>query len=139
MGISLTYIKNNKRPRINSYGTPHDILETSEEEFSKFTLNLRFDRSDWNYLTVWSEKPIMLNLFKSMSWLIVSNAFWRSIKIIPVSNPSSKPFKILSFIKMTVSVLNYWTWTKTTPQEKQFFWSNPYKIKVMLTSLIEML
>ena len=46
MGISLTYIKNNKRPRIDSYGTPHDILETSEKEFSKFTLNLQFDRSD---------------------------------------------------------------------------------------------
>ena len=35
----------------------------------------------------------MLNFFKSMSWLIVSNAFWRSTKIIPVPNPSSKPFK----------------------------------------------
>ena len=46
MGISLTYTKNNKRPRIDSYGTPHDILETSEKEFSKFTLNLQFDRSD---------------------------------------------------------------------------------------------
>ena len=41
----------------------------------------------------------MLNFFKSMSWLIVSNAFWRSIKIIPVTKPSSKPFKILSFEK----------------------------------------
>ena len=41
----------------------------------------------------------MLNFFKSMSWLIVSNAFWRSIKIIPVTKPSSKPFKILSFKK----------------------------------------
>ena len=25
-------------------GTPHDMLETSEKEFSKFTVNLRFDR-----------------------------------------------------------------------------------------------
>ena len=36
----------------------------------------------------------MLNFFKSMSWLIVSNAFWRSIKIIPVTKPLSRPFKI---------------------------------------------
>ena len=38
-----------------------------------------------------------------------------------------------------VPVPNYWTWTKTTPQKKQFFWSNPYKIEVMITSPIEML
>ena len=36
-------------------------------------------------------------------------------------------------------VLNYWTWTKTTSQEKRFLWSNPYKNHVMITSLIEML
>ena len=37
-----------------------------------------------------------------------------------------------------VPVPNYLTWTKTTPQKKYFFWSNPYKIKVMITSLMEM-
>ena len=31
------------------------------------------------------------------------------------------------------------TWTKTTPPKKQFFWSNLYKIKVTITSLVEML
>ena len=41
----------------------------------------------------------MLNFFKSMSWLFVSNAFWSSIKIIPVTKPSSKALKILSFKK----------------------------------------
>ena len=34
---------------------------------------------------------------------------------------------------------NYWTWTKTTAQKKRFFWSNPHKIEVMITFLIEML
>ena len=34
-----------------------------------------------------------------------------------------------------VPVLNYWTWTKTIPQKSSFFWSNPYKIEVMITSL----
>ena len=45
--------------------------------------------------------------------------------------------KISSFY--LVPVPNYWTWTKTTPQKKRFFWSNPYKIEVMITSLIQML
>ena len=36
-------------------------------------------------------------------------------------------------------VPNYWTWTKTAPQKKQFFRSNPYKIEVVITSLTEML
>ena len=36
-------------------------------------------------------------------------------------------------------VPNYWTWTKAIPHKKQFSSSNPYKIEVMMTSLIEML
>ena len=38
-----------------------------------------------------------------------------------------------------VPVINYWTWTETTAQKKRFFWSNLYKIDVMITSLIEVL
>ena len=38
-----------------------------------------------------------------------------------------------------VPVPNYWTRTKTTPQKKRFFWSNPYKVEVMITFLIQML
>ena len=38
-----------------------------------------------------------------------------------------------------VPVPNYWTWTKTTPQKKQFLWSNLYKIELMITSLAEIL
>ena len=38
-----------------------------------------------------------------------------------------------------VPISNYWTWTKTTPQKNRFFWSNPYKIWVMITSFIKML
>ena len=36
-------------------------------------------------------------------------------------------------------VPNYRTGTETTPQEKWFFWSNPYKTGVVIISLIEML
>ena len=32
------------------------------------------------------------------------------------------------FSSLYLVSLHYWTWTKTTPQEKWFFWSNPYKI-----------
>ena len=28
---------------------------------------------------------------------------------------------------------------KTTPQKKRFFWSNPYKTEIMITSLIDTL
>ena len=35
-----------------------------------------------------------------------------------------------------VSIPSYWTWTKTTSQKKEFFWSNPYKIEVVISSLI---
>ena len=38
-----------------------------------------------------------------------------------------------------VPVSNNSTWTKTTPQKKWFFYSDPYKIEVTITSLIEML
>ena len=38
-----------------------------------------------------------------------------------------------------VSVPNYWPWIKTTLPKKWFFWSNPYKIEVMITSVTEML
>ena len=34
---------------------------------------------------------------------------------------------------------NSWTWTKTTPQKEWLFWSNPYKIVVMITTFTEML
>ena len=36
-------------------------------------------------------------------------------------------------------VLSYWTWSKTTRRKKQFFWSNPYKIEVVITFLIVLL
>ena len=38
--ISLTYIKNNKGLRIDPCGKPYDMLQTSEKDFSEFTVNL---------------------------------------------------------------------------------------------------
>ena len=62
---------------------------------------------------------------------------------------SPKTFKLLVFTLLQqcfkisrhylVPVSNYWTWTKITLQKHWFFWSNPDKIKVQITSFIETL
>ena len=39
-------------------------------------------------------KPIDSRFFNKISWFIVLKAFCRSIKVIRVSKPSSKPFRI---------------------------------------------
>ena len=72
----LMYIKNNEGPRIDPCGTLHDMLETLEKEFSKFTINLRLDREDCNHLTVWSEKPIILNFFSPTKVCGVTSLSW---------------------------------------------------------------
>ena len=56
---------------------------------------------------------------------------------------SSQKFLTFSFYPFTTLVYNFQfissATSKTTPQEKWFFLSNPYKIEVMITSPIEML
>ena len=44
------------------------------------------------------KKQIILNFLKGMSWLLLSNGFWRSIKVIPVSKHHQNLLK-LSFKK----------------------------------------
>ena len=43
-----------------------------------------------------SKNPMAFRFLKRISWLIGSNDFCRSVNIIPVNRPSSKPFRILS-------------------------------------------
>ena len=38
-----------------------------------------------------------------------------------------------------VPIPTSWTWSKTNLQKKRFFWSNPFKIEVFITSLREVL
>ena len=64
------------------------------------------------------------NVAQKTFWLLVLTLFPHWCKI-------SRPYLL--------PVYNYWTWTEITPQKKGFFWSNPYKIKVMIAFLIEML
>ena len=97
--ISLTHIKNNKGPRVDPCGTSHDMLETLEKAFSKFTVKLWFDKIRLKVFNSAIRTTNNACFFKSMSSLIKSNDFWMSIKIIPVTKPSSKPFKMLPFKK----------------------------------------
>ena len=63
----------------------------------KLTLNFLFDRYDLNQRMTSSENSQNFILLIRISWLIVSNAFWRSMSIIPVWRPNSKAVVILLF------------------------------------------
>ena len=60
-------------------------------------LNFLFDRYDLNQRMTSLENSQNFILLIRISWLIVSNAFWRSMSIIPVWRPNSKAVVILSF------------------------------------------
>ena len=62
-----------------------------------------------------------------------------SFSPVTFTNVGLSPQNFLTSSLYLVPVPSYWTWTKTTPQKKCFFWSNLYKIVIMITSLIEML
>ena len=60
--------------------------------------------------------------------------FWMLLKKTP-----STSFSSVFLSLYLVPVPNYWAWIKTTLQKMRFFWSNSFKIDVLITSLIEML
>ena len=58
---------------------------------------------------------------------IRSKTFWSVVLILlPHWSKISRPY--------LVPVLSYWTWTKSSPEKKGFFWSNPYKTELVITS-----
>ena len=71
----------------------------------------------------------------------------REGKDVGISHQNFQTFLVLIFLPYCckiarpylVPVPNYWTWTKTNPQKKWFFRWNPYKIEIMITSVVEML
>ena len=67
--------------------------------FSIFVRNIFSERYDLNHFMVLSENVTTLSFCNKISWSIVSNAFCRSINIIPVDKSSSNPFKTLSVKK----------------------------------------
>ena len=77
-------------------GTPHRKSEEVENLSWKFTWNFLLDRYDL-YQSITSRENPNDGIFRSnILWSIVSNAFWRSIKITSVRRPESKSLDILS-------------------------------------------
>ena len=78
---------------------PHRKSAEVENLSWTFTWNFLQDRYDL-YQSIASRENPNDDIFRSnILWSIVSNAFWRSIKIIPVRRPESKPLDILSVNK----------------------------------------
>ena len=84
---------------MNPCGTPQDIFPKSESFFSIFARNIPSKWYDLSHLIVLSENQIALSFCNKILLSIVSNAFFRSISIIPVKKPSPNPFKTLSVKK----------------------------------------
>ena len=81
---------------MDPWGTPQIKIALSEKLFSMCTLNILLDRWHSNHFVTSLEKPIYFIFSISILWSIVSKAFCKSIKIIPVNNPESNPFATLS-------------------------------------------
>ena len=71
---SLIYRRNNKGPRVEPWGTPHDIGRLGELNPFMETYWLRLVRNDVKI----SSKSIVMQFFKENIMLTVSNAFSRS-------------------------------------------------------------
>ena len=95
--MSFTYKRKINGPRIEPWGTPHERFPGKDNSFSIFTKNVLFSKYDLYQEMVDSPNPKHAILFKNISWSIVSNAFCKSIRIIPVNIPLSIPDKILLF------------------------------------------
>ena len=89
--MSFTYMRKMSGPRIDPRGTPRDKIPGVEHYFPILTVNERSWRQDANHEMVESLKPKDTILSRKFSWSIVSNAFCRSVKIIPVKIPFSNP------------------------------------------------
>ena len=62
-GILLTWIRNNRGPKIDSCGTPEEIFPKSESLFSVFTRNNLSEKYDLNLFIVLSENLIALSFW----------------------------------------------------------------------------
>ena len=84
---------------------------------------------------VWGVKKSPVPVFPVPSpnlWINTPNFYIRLLVLTfsPYSGKISKPYLMLI-------LLNYWIQTKTDPQKNLFFWSNLYKIEVVITSFIK--
>ena len=86
--ILLTYIKNKSSPKTELWGTPHDTNASWAKVFPKLIWKNLFEKKkkDLNQLTVYFEIEIIYRFSNSTLWSIVLKAFWRSLRITPLSN-----------------------------------------------------
>ena len=88
--------RNKKGPKIDPCGTPYSILALLEYLFLIFTQKHQLEKFSWNHIIEWFENPREAIFLRRLSWLIVSDAFCKLMRIIPVSRPESKPDDVLS-------------------------------------------
>ena len=77
---------------MDPWGIPQIMRVVSEKLFSTCTVKILLDRSHSNHFVTSLEKPIHFIYSISILWSIVSKAFCKLIKIIPVNNPKSNAF-----------------------------------------------
>ena len=102
--------------------------------FSLFSKQDQLERkANFNLIQAGAKRPpSSLSPVTSTNIGISVQTFWLSVlTFLPHWCKISRPY--------LVAVSTYWTWTKSTLQRKWFFWSNPYRIEVMIASLTEML
>ena len=111
-------------------GTSQEISPKLQNLFSIFTRNILSERYDLNHFTVLSENLIALSFCNKISWSIVSNAFCRSINIIPVKKPLSSHFKSLSvkkdkhrFVEWLPQKTDWYLYNISSSDKKAFAWS----------------
>ena len=95
-GISLIYNRSNKNPRMDTCETPRRRSAHVESLSWTLTCNFLLDMYDFYQSRASYENPNGGIFRSNILWSTVSNAFWRSIKIIPVRRPESKPLNIFS-------------------------------------------
>ena len=111
-------------------GTSQEISPKLQNLFSIFTRNILSERYDLNHFIVLSENLIALSFCNKISWSIVSNAFCRSINIIPVKKPLSSHFKSLSvkkdkhrFVEWLPQKTDWYLYNISSSDKKAFAWS----------------
>ena len=90
------------------------------------------EKSRSSHLEIFCKKGGLRNFAKFTEKQLAPKTLWLLVLIL-----------LSQWCKMSrpylVPVANYWTSTNSAPQKAWFFWSTPYKIEVMITSLIEIL
>lgn len=98
------------------------------------------------FLTKWSSWKFMGEIEASGKlgqFCFMNIIFWKIELKLTILRFRISPQNFLVFIFNPFSTystsLKYWTWAMTMPPKNLLFWSNPSKIKFMITAFIEML